>query len=238
MKKFLLAITAVTLLASFSDAATSAARKGKAKRRVVVIEDDADETTTASVRQPRSKTAFRAQRVIPAFQLIIANNVGSDSDGLSSKTGIGIGATVDLGKSDFVIETGLMYRMMGTYRDIDSTTLSLSYLTVPINAKYYLMPAQASVSPFVKAGFLPSINIGASSSRPAINGFAAQNGSVNNVNTMDLGFDVGAGVKFNVADSTSILGELNYSRSFTRIFDSFMTYNSAFTIQAGVGIEL
>lgn len=205
-------------------------------------------------------------RVTPAVSLIFSGFSGVDKNAFASpykgmRLGTGAGATVDIGRSNLVLETGLLYQQLGS--DISSmpsagfalvTALSgdpelkLDYLAIPIEAKYYFS-GQKKSSWYVKGGLMPSFLV-SKNAKISSQVFGYQDGSfgwheettsTSNVpaNNIYLPAVIGIGGKMNVSDNIAIILETTYQHSITPIFtDSPSSTLSGLSFTTGLDIDL
>lgn len=204
-------------------------------------------------------------RITPSVSLILSRFSHLDKNSFASpyqgtRLGVGAGATVDIGRSNLVLETGLLYQQLGS--DDSSIpmvggvvaafsgdpTLTLDYLAIPIEAKYYFRGQQKS-SWYVKGGLIPSFLV-SKQAKISSQVFGYQDGSfgwhekttsTNNVSAYDLYLPVvvGIGGKMNVSDNTAIILETTYQYSMTPIFiDSPNSTISAVSFTTGLDIAL
>jgi hypothetical protein len=228
--KFLL--VAVLLMGSqFAVAASSSYDSDSVDQQ----QDEAPVTIGRSNRNVRKSSTSKVSRIIPQASVLVSNFTRS-GESANSKTGFGIGAVADIGHSDFVFETGLLYRQLGAAgsTDLVDIVVNLNYLTVPIVGKYYFS-GQNTNSAYIKLGLLPSILVSKEATASAL-GLSASTSNFD-VKTFDLGPVAGLGGKIGMNDTTSMIIEANYYRGLTKITESEI-YNSAFTLTAGIALDL
>ena len=177
-------------------------------------------------------------RVIPSASVIISRFVGNDATGSQNKTGFGIGATADIGHSDVVFETGVLYQQLGTTTRINDLNVSfdLNYLSVPLEAKAYLNGQDAS-SLYLKAGLLPSFLT--AKNMTVSDGVISVSTSNLLVNDFDLRGIVGIGAKIDLNQRSALVFETTYMQGFTKVpSENYEIYNSAITFTGGFAIEI
>ncbi len=87
-----------------------------------------------------STVASAQLRIGPMAGVNLSNIGGDDTDDNAMKIGFHFGAMVELGITDnFIINPGVLYSMKGSQSDsLSDMKANLSYLEIPINAKYRL----------------------------------------------------------------------------------------------------
>ncbi len=230
----LLSVLASMLLVS--TLAFGASTKIKKVKRT--INDDGSVTTTTtesssrlSIYKARDTERF-VRRIMPTIGLNIADTTIKTS---GMRTGFGFGGLMDLwGQHEWVLETGVLYRQLGTSNQ--GTTLALNYINVPISAKYYFM-GQNSNTIYFKGGITPGFNVAATQSTDTTSTNVSKD-----VNTFDVGVIVGIGGRYLLSDSASIFLEGNYNRGLANVMnttDGESSVNTlAFGVMTGVSIEL
>jgi hypothetical protein len=207
-------------------------------------------------------------RITPSVSLILSGFSNVDKNSFASpyrdrdkRLGTGAGVTVDIGRSNLVLETGLLYQQLGS--DISSIPipgfnfigalsggpeLKLDYLAIPIEAKYYFSGQEKS-SWYVKGGLIPSFLV-SKYAEISSQVFGYQNGgfgwreqttSTNDVpaNNIVVPVIIGIGGKMNVSDHIAIILETTYQYSMTPIFtDSPNSTISAISFTTGLDIDL
>lgn len=231
----LVAVTAIFNLPSVGQAAPS-----KKKVSQVIYEDGTTEAAAPANHNSSEVRNFKpayhdpnrvVRRILPTVGLTIGDTTIKTS---GMRVALGVGVLADLiGKENLVLETGLLYRQMGTSND--GGTLALNYITVPVSAKYYLK-GQASDGFYFKGGFTPGINVASSA-------YDSQNNSTNissDTNTFDFGFLLGVGGKYRFTESVSGFLEADYNRGLANVSSkyNFSVNTLAFAIMSGVAIEL
>ncbi len=172
----------------------------------------------------------------------IANMSFDDFDDNSSRTGITIGAVVDIGIPMFPVglETGIYYSQQGTTFDITETvegmpvsmdgTIKLDYLTIPVLAKVNFGPP-GPLSPHFVAGPYAAFILNAEEEY-TIGGQTESFDISDDTESMDFGLTVGLGADLNLMVTTiSVQGR--YSFGFTDVFDGEGSKNRVISIVAG-----
>ena len=178
-------------------------------------------------------------RVIPQLGLTIATVAGEKVKDADSTTRASAGATVDFGHSDFVLESGALYRQMGASASEggETFTLTLDYLSIPLLAKYYVNGVSSSAAFFVKGGLQPGLLVRKKAELKSGSSSQSTN-DISGISSTDIPVLVGAGGKFAAAQNMSIIVEGNYSRGLTKINTSGTgIYNSVVGLTAGLGYD-
>lgn len=173
-------------------------------------------------------------RITPQVALVESTLVNRDgSTDFKYKSGLAAGVTADIGTSNVVLETGAVYKQLGTAVEGFGQTanLNLNYVTVPVLAKYYFSPEPTTA--FIKVGALPSFLVGKGNT-------AAVGGLIfDEPNTFDLGAQAGLGGRIALGGGADLMLEATYARGFSKVFtNNAEIYNSAFGATAGLGIAL
>lgn len=173
--------------------------------------------------------------------LSVANMSIDDSDDNSARTGITVGAVLDIGIPLFPVglETGLYYSQQGTTYDIDNIaglplgmrgTTKLDYLTIPVLAKVNFGPP-GPFKPHFVAGPYASFILNAESEFSE-NGQTETIDISDDVETTDLGLVLGLGADINLIVTTiSVQGR--YSFGLTDVFEDVGSKNRTLSIVAG-----
>ncbi len=184
--------------------------------------------------QPDQSSDRFFRRVILTGSLVNAGYQGGGSSRYNNANGYSAGVLLDLaGTSNLVLETGALYRHLGTTVDnglARDNAYTANYLSVPITAKYYFN-GQENTSFYAKAGLMgstlvsdntayiaPTTKIGARSWEASLLG--------------------GLGFKVNVASSSDLLIEADYNRSIQSVFPGTDIYRSDLTGSLGVAFNL
>ena len=182
----------------------------------------------------RSEGAF--SRIIPEISFISATLTGESAQDVNNKNGFGIGLLMDLGHSNAVLETGVMYRQLGTFSNPPASigsTLNLNYLSLPLIGKYYFSGQEES-SAYIKAGFMPSLLVAKS-----VENDVYSTSYIRGINSFDIQATVGLGGKIAIDGGTDFILEADYARGLFNIdAEGGSIYNSSFTVLAGLGISL
>jgi len=159
----------------------------------------------------------------------------------------------------FSLESGLTYSMKGTkiewegivedqtgneYDGEEITTYKLTYLTIPIMARFYPAP-EGSVRPYLKAG--PEVGLKLSAKYDYelnVEGDEVESEEgedLDDVKGLDLGLGLGGGVEMPIGDAMNFFGELGYTLGLLDIFDddsdeSFK--NRVFGVSVGMTFNL
>ncbi len=200
----------------------------------------------AKIRSTRRVVSQLTPEFIYTGSLLDAKE-NEDLDG--SRMGIGAGARIDIGRGDFVFETGIMYRQLGgvTYlytadqaaeKNLNSqlpAEVELNYISIPLMAKYYFN-GRDNASFYARAGLQPSLLIFREARPQDTNTNAIIDLSV--VNDFDLVASVGMGFQIELNETTMMVLEGNYLRGLTSVFNNMPVYTSGFQGTIGLGILL
>jgi opacity protein-like surface antigen len=158
---------------------------------------------------------------------------GDDSTRYSSANGYSAGALVDLlGTSNLVLETGVLYRQLGTtYKNgLGDNRFTANYISVPISAKYYFS-GQEVTSLYLKAGVMGSTLI-------SDNTVYATPTTRIGARSWETAFLAGVGVKVNLSDVSDLIVEGDYSRSIESVFNNASIYRSDLSAALGFAVNL
>jgi len=178
---------------------------------------------------------------------ILDGNETQNLDG--QRSGIGAGLRLDIGRTDFVFETGLVYRQLGgpaylyseeeaRQRGLTSrleSDIELNYLTVPLMAKYYLN-GRENASFFVRGGLQPSALIYREARLRNSNSSGVKDISV--FNDFDIVGALGVGFQIPINETTMIVMDGTYLRGFISVFNTSSVYNNGFSGNIGLAILL
>lgn len=208
-----------------------------AQEETTKLQDIGTSSTSIKVETPMQKP--KATMVTPELSVISSTFVGGGSNDAKSITKISVGGTIDIGESNLVTETGVLYRQIGAGEtvSIKSTATDvetdLNYLTVPIAAKYYFNNRHES-SFFAKVGFAPSLLVG----NDIIETTHGPN--VRNEDPRAFAVDglVGLGGKYQITEQVGIVLEVSYWRGLTSVYSGANVYTSNFVNTIGFNINL
>ncbi len=178
--------------------------------------------------------------VIPQAGVVLATFVGDNTSGTTTHTGLNIGALADFGRSNLQLESGLLYRQLGTKmssRGVDAS-FDMNYISIPFMAKYNFSGFDTNTA-YLKIGAVPAFAVSRSVTAKA-GSISATVDVADETNSFDIGVGGGLGGKFNVSPGMAFVVEADYIRGLTKLNskggDSI--YNSDLSISAGLGIEL
>lgn len=203
-------------------------------------ENKFDSSSASTMHQSENPSII--SRITPSVSVIESTYTGSNTSNTQSKIGFGAGLTVDIGRSNIVLETGILYRELGATENYDTQygnlkiTADLNYLAIPILAKAYFNDPQKN-SFYLKGGLLPSFLISKKGTvSDGTNSISTSNLTVNN---FDFAGTAGAGVKLAMDRTTSLIFEADAVRGFTNVStNGGELYNAYLTLSGGVSIEL
>jgi hypothetical protein len=196
-------------------------------------QDDAMGTSEASAPRTSSSPDRFFRRAIVEGSLVNAGWEGSQNTRYSKPNGYAAGILFDIiGTQSLVLELGAMYRQLGTTVDngLGSNDFTANYISVPVAAKYYFS-GQESTSLYLKAGLMGSVLV----SNNTVYATRTTQVGPNNWETAAL---AGLGLKVNVASSTDLLLEADYTRSIDSVFSNQNVYRSDLGAALGVAINL
>jgi len=170
--------------------------------------------------------------------------------------GFGAGILVDVGHSNFVFETGLLYHQMGSKLKINiesnlnngsaNSELKLEYLAIPLVAKYNFSGARRT-GIFIKGGLLPSLLLDAKekssySKRALESGLTSSDSTTksikNDLKEIDVLGTLGAGININMSPSSVFLFDASYNYGFTQITKDKDFKNEGFLFLLGAAFTL
>ena len=141
---------------------------------------------------------------------IVTHNAYAEDNG-DAKIGFASQLTFDLGRGPFVVETGVGYLRLGSDRSTGFfyptpvSSLDLSYVTIPILAKFYA-GRNSGRGVFIRGGFIPSFLVAHSGSISIRNYDSSPIlTSAGDVNKFDLLATAGVGWNITLAGSTALI---------------------------------
>ncbi|MFV8355442.1 porin family protein [Flavobacterium sp. XS1P32] len=154
-------------------------------------------------------------------------NFSGDIEDNSSKAGFHLGGFVEFKVSDkFAIQPELLFSTQGTKFDVDGDDLkfNISYLNIPVMAKYYVADA-FSLEAGPQIGFLTSAK--------AVVGSEDEN-IKDNFESIDFGFNFGAGYNFTENLSAGLRYNLGLSNiAKTEAGDNTKVSNNVLSVSLG-----
>ena len=189
-------------------------------------------TEISVINENRDQDRF-FRRVIFEGSLANAGYQGDGSSRYSNPNGYSAGVLLDLlGHGGLVLETGAMYRQLGTtYNNgVGDNKFTANYISIPVDVKYYFS-GQETTSLYLKAGVMGSTLI---SNNTMYSTPTTQIGA----RSWETAFLGGLGVKFNLSSATDLLLEADYSRSIDSVFNDANVYRSDISAALGLAINL
>jgi hypothetical protein len=186
--------------------------------------------------QPNLTNNSNVSRIIPQVSFIDSNFTGSDFK-FDSKVGFSAGVAADIGTSNLVAESGILYRQLGTQTSQygNNLVLNLGYIGLPLMAKVYTSTARHSAAAYFKGGIIPQILIYKNIS-------GSQPGGDFPINSLDLEAAVGLGGRFPISQNNDFVLEATLNRGVTNVGASSSggadVFNAALLVTAGIGINL
>tara|TARA_R110000868_G_scaffold63569_1_gene191755 strand:+ start:113 stop:685 length:573 start_codon:yes stop_codon:yes gene_type:complete len=154
-------------------------------------------------------------------------NLAGDIENNSSKIGFNVGGFVEIKVSDkFAIQPELLFSTQGTKFEADGDDLkfNLSYLNIPVMAKYYVANA-FSLEAGPQIGFLTSAKVALGSEKEDIK---------EDFESIDFGFNFGAGYDFTENLSAGVRYNLGLSNiAKTEAGDNTKVQNSVLSLSLG-----
>ena len=190
-------------------------------------------TNEAGARRDSSSPDRLVRRVIVEGAFINAGYQGADTTRYSKPNGYDAGVLFDLfGNAGMVLETGVLYRQLGTTYDngLGSNSFTANYISVPVSAKYYFN-GQENTSLYMKAGVMGSTLI-------SNNTMYATPTTQIGAQAWETALLAGLGVKFNLSSASDLLIEADYNRALDSLFADSSVYRSDLSAALGVAINL
>ena len=210
---------------------------GFAQEESAKLQDVGSNTTSIKSEAPMQKP--KATMVTPELSLISSTFVGGGAYDAKSITKFSVGGTIDIGESNLVTETGVLFRQIGAGESVPAKSgltdveTDLNYLSIPVAAKYYFSNRHES-SFYAKAGLAPSLLV-------ANNVAEATHGpNVRNEDPRSFAIDALAGVggKYQLTEQVGIVLEVSYWRGLSSIYSGANVYTSNFVNTIGFNINL
>ncbi len=201
------------------------------------LKDISTSTTSVQIESPTQKP--KAARITPELSLISSTFVGEGGQNAQSITKMAVGGSIDIGETNFVTETGILYRQIGASETtpiksiMTSVETDLNYLSVPVAAKYYFSNQHES-SFFAKAGLAPSLLIG----NQFIQSTTGPNFRNSDPSIFAVDALVGLGGKFQLTNEIGLVLEISYWRGLTPVYSGSNVYTSNFMNSLGLSIQL
>jgi hypothetical protein len=176
-------------------------------------------------------------RVTPQVSFIMSDYQGSSVNSLGTTPNYGFGATLETGRTQLALETGLLYRAFGAqYQGAGyNFTIHNGYVAVPIIGKFYFSDPSGN-SLYVKGGVVPGylVNKGVTSNNAPIDTTNLP------LNYFEFEAAVGVGDKIPLSQTTDLMLELTYNRGYTNIIsdNDATAFNEAFILTAGFTFDL
>lgn len=149
----------------------------------------------------------------------LANISGANIDA-GNKTGFHAGLILEVSLLEtFAIQPELLYSTQGA-KSASGDDLSLNYLSVPILAKYYIVPAVLSIEGGPQFSFLIEDNIDILD-------------VVDDLNTDASNFDLGGAIGLGVKIPGGLFGQVRYIRGITTVAENPDINNNLFQVSVG-----
>ena len=215
---FVYATAALSFLACLAPSLSLAAEEGRSE-------------ATNTRESPTSGRIIR--RVIFEGSLTNAGYEGGQASRYSKANGYAAGALFDLlGGGNLVLETGLLYRQIGTSVDngVNHDDFTGHYLSVPASLKYYFS-GQEHTSIYIKGGVMGSTLVSG-------NQIYTTPTSKIGARSWETSFLAGLGLKLDLSPMTGIVAEADYNRAVDSIFPDSNIYRSDFSGTLGLALNL
>lgn len=158
------------------------------------------------------------------------NITDTTSSRMSSKTGLLVGAAVDLFKAgNLTLETGLLYKQEGGTWNQSGNTLHMNYLVVPVAAKYFFSGERANGF-YAKGGLTPAVNVAHYYTNPS----GTVSRDIQGASTFDFGVLIGVGGKVALTTETALILEADYVKGLTNIINPANVRSGASISNTGV----
>ncbi|MGE3973938.1 MAG: porin family protein [Bdellovibrionales bacterium] len=191
---------------------------------------------TVQTSAPAAPREGVVSQVIPEISYLSSTWIAEDAPSLKSKPGLGAGVRIEMGRSNGVFETGLLYRQYGTTasnRGLEEEA-NFNYLVVPVLAKYYFN-GQEQGGLFIKGGLMPSLLV-SKEYKQTYAGRTYSTSDLSNVSSVVLDATVGMGFSASLNPTTNFVFDAGYVRGMTSVTSSGRTVtNSVFNIGVGIG---
>jgi hypothetical protein len=214
-------LLALLILTSFVISAQAKAEEGY---------DSSGESSTV-LPFAEGESGYQPSRILPQVGGALSTVVGDRTGEARNKPGLQVGVTADFGSTDFVFESGLLYRQMGSDVRDGAGELTANYLSIPVFAKYYFQGVNET-SLYVKGGVLTSVLV----HKEEKIGYGVTSGP--RINDFDFGPAVGVGAKFPAGTSSEFFVEANYYRGLIQLWENTTQYNSSLAFMGGFSLAL
>ncbi len=173
---------------------------------------------------------------------------GLDKISTSDDNGVSFGALVDLQTprmKELFLQTGVLYNQFGARAgnlpdgnpaNITGIRLNISYLSVPVLAKYNFLSMDGNTF-FAKAGVMPGVVVG-KELRASINGNSIADSHISDVKAYDLPVVLGLGGRIPFEKDYAMMLDASWVRSTMTISGNQNIYNQGFLVSAGINIAL
>lgn len=159
----------------------------------------------------------------------------SNTEGSEFKPGINTGIFLNYStKTDFGLNASVIYSQLGGDLVNSDNFIRLNYLQIPVNLVYYFGEGMK------KGAFRPKIFLGPyvgfllSANSP---GFTDEQ-TLKQLNTSDLGINIGTGFNFAIQSQTWINVDLKYGHGLTQVPKVFNYQNRALSLSVGISFPL
>ena len=197
--------------------------------------------TTNKVQAPLSMT--------PVIGVANMTLRGPDKISTSSDNGASFGALVDIQTpkvKELFLQTGVLYNQFGAkagnlpnedrYKDITGLRMNISYLSVPLLAKYNFLAVDGNTF-FAKGGIMPGVVVG-KELRGSVSGNSLSSSHISDVKAYDIPVVLGLGGRIPFEKVYAMMLDASWVRSAMTIHGNQNVYNQGFMLSAGINIAL
>lgn len=174
-------------------------------------------------------------RLTPQIGAIVSNVLGQTMQNTDNLTGMDVGVTADFGTNQVVLETGFLFRQLGTEfvtpQGVYSRTTD--YFGIPVMAKYFASPRNRNTV-YLRGGVIPSFLVGKKIGLPKQRNF----GEEAKLNDFEFSGAIGIGGTVEIADDASFIVNILYTRGFTSVEQSRDVFNSSIAFTTGMSVTL
>ncbi|MGE3974724.1 MAG: outer membrane beta-barrel protein [Bdellovibrionales bacterium] len=191
-------------------------------------------TIEANAERESSSPERFFRRIIAVGSLTNAGYEGGDSSRYEKPNGYNVGILLDLlGMNKLVLETGALYRQLGTTMEngLGENHLTANYISVPATAKYYFS-GQERNSLYLKAGAMGSTLV--SNNTAYVTSSTTKIGA----RTWETALIGGLGAKLVLNETTDLVLEGSYTRALDSVFEDVEVYRSDYSGTLGVAVNL
>lgn len=202
---------------------------------------------SASSRALREQLApTRRTGIVQRISVQAGGSMGLITAGGNNEVNPGLsgGITLDIGRGNFVFETGIVYLEMGVARSlpaasgIDQARLNLNYVAIPLNAKYAFYQSD-SVAFTGRIGVLPMLAV-SQTGTAHFQGNVVQRINLDELSKNDVAGTLGLGTRIRIGESSNLLIDAGGIVGAIPLNREVMgdTRNLGFSLLTGVSFEM